>query len=202
MLSWLIESDKAFFELINGHWHNAWFNMLMPFWRDKRSWIPLYILIAAILFWKYQWKALPLFLLTGLVVLLGDQISSELFKKTIMRPRPCNDPTMQASLQLLVPCGSGYSFTSSHATNHFALAYLFIRFLIPILPKQKTVYKYLLISVLFLWAALVAYAQVYVGVHYPLDVFCGALLGTGIAALAYRVFRRLVFSSPQRHKEH
>lgn len=191
MLTWLIESDKALFELINGHGHSPWLDALMAFWRDKHSWIPLYIVLAGILFWKYRWNAIPLLILTAITILVVDQLSSELIKKTVMRLRPCNDPDMQTSLKLLVHCGSGYSFTSSHAANHFALAYLFIRFSIPILPKNKPKIRWIILFSFLLWAVLVALAQVYVGVHYPLDVFCGAALGLSMAILLYYIFQRL-----------
>jgi undecaprenyl-diphosphatase len=72
-------------------------------------------------------------------------------------------------MRLLVECGSGYSFPSSHATNHFGMS-LFLYF------SFGKFYKWIKPTVI-LWAALVAYAQVYVGVHYPLDVVFGALLG-------------------------
>jgi len=194
MLSWLIESDKMLFELINGHWQSPWLDLLMPFWRDKKNWIPLYIIIAIILFWKYKLKAFPFLILVAIVVLLGDQLSSEWIKKSVMRIRPCNDSGLQVRLPSFLPCGSGYSFTSSHATNHFALAYLFIQFLLPLIPKAKVFYRIGLTLAFVLWATLVAYAQVYVGVHYPLDVFCGALLGVTIAALSYFIFQKIMKS--------
>ena len=83
--------------------------------------------------------------------------------------RPCNDIIFQDTVELRVDCGGGYSFTSSHATNHFALA----MFIIFTLGKKNRWIRWGLI----LWAGSIAYAQVYVGVHYPLDVFIGSLLG-------------------------
>lgn len=178
MLANLLEWDQAVFQLINHQGQNTFFDLLLPFWRTKVNWIPLYVLILGLLFWKYDWKRVLFFLvLIVLAVLLADQLSSQLIKKSVMRLRPCNDPALADQVRLLVHCGSGYSFTSSHATNHFALAFLFIQMLLPKFPKIR----WILVFSFIIWATLVAYAQVYVGVHYPLDVIAGALLGTAIA---------------------
>lgn len=85
--------------------------------------------------------------------------------------------------RVLVGCGGGYSFPSSHATNHFALAtLLFLSW-----GRKFRSWRWILL----LWAASIAYGQVYVGVHYPLDVSFGALLGATLGLLAYQLYRRL-----------
>ena len=192
MLEWLIQYDSALFQLINSSWNNALFDFLMPLFRNKTFWIPLYIVIAAVLTYKYKLKVLPILLLFLLTVLLADQISSELIKKSVQRLRPCNDPLLQESLRLLIECGKGFSFTSSHATNHFALAFLFNAFLGPVLLPNKKNGRVFFAAASFLWAFFIAYAQVYVGVHYPLDVTAGAVLGTALAALTYKLYKLLI----------
>ncbi len=102
----------------------------------------------------------------------------------MQRPRPCQNEALKEEVRLLVPCGSGYSFTSNHATNHFALAVFFAGTLGVFFKRWRWL--------LFLWAALVAYAQVYVGVHYPLDVAAGALLGMTIGSLVVLIWKRIV----------
>ena len=103
-------------------------------------------------------------------------ISSKIIKKSVQRTRPCNDISRLSEqgheVKLLVPCGSGYSFPSSHATNHFAVAV----FVIFTFANRKKWLKWGLIA----WASSIALGQVYVGVHYPLDVLCGGLLGSFI----------------------
>jgi undecaprenyl-diphosphatase len=79
-----------------------------------------------------------------------------------------------------VKCGNAYSFTSSHATNHFAIA----TFLSLTLGKRFKKIKWPLLT----WAGMICLAQVYVGVHFPLDVFCGAILGMIIGWLWSFVF--------------
>ena len=77
-------------------------------------------------------------------------------------------------------CGAGYSFTSSHAANHFAVATFLIMTIGQILPKIK--------KWLWLWAASIALAQVYVGVHFPLDVLAGGILGVVLGRLWSMLF--------------
>ena len=113
---------------------------------------------------------------------LADTTSSRLIKNTVKRVRPCNDENVKMHVKLLVPCGSGYSFTSSHAANHFAAA-VFIIF--TFLDNRKWLKWSLLV-----WAASISFGQVYVGVHYPLDVICGGLLGSGIGWLCAYLFQR------------
>ncbi|MGN6568999.1 MAG: phosphatase PAP2 family protein, partial [Flavipsychrobacter sp.] len=103
-------------------------------------------------------------------------------KPFIHRLRPCNNPNLVSMVHLLVPCGSGLSFPSSHATNHFALGVFMA------MSIQK-VAKWIWPAAIF-WAALVSYSQVYVGVHFPLDVTCGAMLGTAIGIFTGKIFNR------------
>ncbi|MBT8218336.1 MAG: phosphatase PAP2 family protein [Bacteroidia bacterium] len=116
----------------------------------------------------------------------SDYISSRVVKNNVQRIRPCNDNNVKYQMILRVPCGSGYSFTSSHATNHFAVASILVMLLSRIWGWVRWP--------LYLWAASIAFAQVYVGVHYPLDVIFGALLGFGIAKFVYFLFRKTNFS--------
>lgn len=122
-------------------------------------------------------------MLVVLTAILSDLISSSLIKEHIFRLRPCNEPSLADILHLRLsyrPQSS--SFTSSHAFNHFALAAYFSNTL------QKHIGKWGML--LYLWAFLVAYAQVYVGVHYPLDVLCGGLLGYGLGKLTSYTYNK------------
>ena len=93
----------------------------------------------------------------------------------VERLRPCNDLDLAGQIRVLVDCGSGFSFVSSHATNHFAISFL----LISLYYRQ---WKWIF-PLCFLWAFVVSYAQVYVGVHYPFDILGGAALGILIGLL-------------------
>lgn len=179
MLDQLILWDQWLFECINQSWQHPWLDQLLPYWRNKRTWIPLYILLLIVIGKDRKGKTFWVLLLLGLTIALADQVSSQWIKKGIMRLRPCNDPNINVRL-LLEHCGSGFSFTSSHATNHFAIATQLV--LIFRLSWSRWI-----VLLWFLWAALIAYSQVYVGVHYPLDVLVGALLGISLAYLVHKI---------------
>lgn len=183
----VIAADQFLFELINGQAHNAVLDWLMPIWREKSTWIPLYIALAAFVGYKYRWQGLYLVLALALAVGLADTVSSKIIKPSVHRLRPCNDPTLKDEVKLLVHCGSGYSFTSSHASNHFAVA----AFLSLTLGLHYRRIRWLL----YLWAASIALGQVYVGVHFPLDIFIGAILGIIIGNIVAKTYLRL-FKSP------
>lgn len=179
MLELLINWDKELFLLINTQWHNAFLDVVLPYWRTKTTWIPLYILLLLVIGKDRGFKTLWVLIVLGLTIALADQISSEWIKKVVERVRPCNDSSL-ANVRSLIPCGGGFSFTSSHATNHFALVMqLFLLF--------RMTWKTSYFVALFVWAALIAYAQVYVGVHYPLDVLAGGFLGCILAWFVYQI---------------
>jgi len=156
--------------------------------RNKYVWIPLYIFIISFTLFNIKSKGIFLVLFLLLSVGLADYTSSSVVKKTIKRPRPCRQVELQEEIVLMVHCGSGYSFTSSHATNHFALAV----FIFLTLGKLGWYFRWPFI----LWATIIAYSQVYVGVHFPLDIISGAILGTLIGFILAILFNRYVGFQP------
>lgn len=170
----LIEWDQSLFQFLNGRWTNNFFDYLLPVYRNKYFWIPIYTFIISFMVMNFRRKSYMFILCLIACVGTTDYVSSQLIKKTVKRVRPCNDAQV-VQVRSLVRCGSGYSFTSNHAANHFALSFFMIFTIGRFLKKARWP--------LFLWAISVAYAQVYVGVHYPIDVFSGALLGIVIASL-------------------
>lgn len=174
--------DRYLFELINVQGSNSFFDVVMPILREKLFWAPFYVFLltyALVNLRKNKWYFIMMLFVT---VSMADLTSSELIKKTVQRPRPCQELVVP-DINVLVHCGGGYSFTSSHAANHFAVA-VFLMFTI---FKQPKWLRYLL----FLWAFSISYAQVYVGVHYPLDIFGGALVGVSyglVMAWLYEYF--------------
>jgi membrane-associated phospholipid phosphatase len=175
--------DRHVLRLINYNWHNNFFDWLMPWLRNSLVWAPLYlfmIVFAVTNFKKNGWWWVLFALCT---VTISDLVSSRLIKEHIIRLRPCNDPALADWLRVLV----GYrpqssSFTSSHAANHFALA----AFVYTTLKLQFKKWP----AAFFFWAFSICYAQVYVGVHYPLDVTAGAVIGILIGYLPGKFFNR------------
>jgi len=189
MLETLLGWDRHVFHWINEGWSNGLFDMVMPWARNKLAWLPLYIFSIA--WMAYNWPARKVLIVLGFVavgVFAADTISSKLIKYTVQRPRPCQELVMEPAVVLRVPCGSGYSFTSSHATNHFFLAAFLALLLRPVMGRWRFAW--------YAWAGLVALAQVYVGVHYPLDVLGGALLGVMIGSSMAVLCLHLVHGTP------
>ncbi len=188
MLEALIEWDKELFLLINRSWSNGVFDVLMPYLREAKLWIPLYVflvLIVVLRFRKRFW--IPVL---GLIIAVSaaDRISSGLMKPGFERPRPCHEASLEGRVKVRKldgNCGGQYGFVSSHAANHFAIA-CFLVLLFKGKPKNRW------FMLLFLWAFAISYAQIYVGVHYPGDVFFGALLGMAIAYGSAYVCRRFL----------
>jgi membrane-associated phospholipid phosphatase len=182
MFDWIIQQDRALFQLINKAFISDFLDSIMPFMRNSKTWYPLYLFLVGFVYVNHGPKSLWWILFFLLTPAIGDLISSSLIKETIFRLRPCNNPAMDARFLLHYRPQSS-SFTSSHATNHFAIA-TFVFF-------SLSVYSRKWLAWLFAWAILIAYAQVYVGVHYPLDVVGGAFLGFLIGFSLYHIYKRL-----------
>ncbi|MFT3910651.1 MAG: phosphatase PAP2 family protein [Ferruginibacter sp.] len=180
----LLELDKDLFKLINGgNWHNDFLDTIMLYTRNRDTWWPLYLFLLSFAIFNFKKKAFWWILGAGITVYLANIISSDIIKEHVFRLRPCNDPRMAEGIRVLVnyrPQSS--SFTSSHATNHFAMATFFY------FTLDKVIGKWALLF--FLWAGLICLAQVYVGVHYPLDVLCGALIGFIFGYLTAKLFNK------------
>lgn len=132
------------------------------------TWIPLYVVLLYFIY-RIDSKS-TLWILGGvmLTILLADQVSSGLMKPYFERLRPCHDPRWEGMIHVYGRCGGLYGFVSSHAANTFGLATFLT---LKLGRKQKA------ISWLFLYAIVVSYTRIYLGVHYPLDLFFGALVG-------------------------
>jgi len=174
-MSELLQFDQYLFQLFNSAWTTDWLDAMMPVWRNKYFWLPLYIFLISFLLINFGKKGGFLLLFALGTIAIADTLSSQIIKKNVQRVRPCNDPRISDMVDLKVKCGGGYSYTSSHATNHFALAF----FLIFTLGIRFRWIKWVLIF----WASSISYGQVYVGVHYPLDVISGAMVGMIVGIL-------------------
>ena len=178
----MIKLDKQIFLFINQTLVNPVFDIVLPVCRNANTWIPLYILVLFIAIKKYKKQIWFWLLFAILTVFLTDQLSAHIIKPLVQRQRPYMDINFSSQVRLLLSnINRGYSFVSSHATNHFGIAIFFIA----TLPAIKK-YQYWFIG----WAVVICFAQVYVGLHYPIDVICGAILGILIGKITARFFNK------------
>ncbi|MBL4677641.1 MAG: phosphatase PAP2 family protein [Mucilaginibacter sp.] len=184
MPDFLLNLDRHLFYLINHDWANPFFDALMPLMRNPKFWIPLYVFIIGISIWRYKRQGALMILFLALSAGFADFTSASIIKPAVQRLRPCRDPYTSPADVNRVPCGTGYSFPSTHATDHFALAI----FLGIVLFKR---HKWIM-PLAILWAATICFAQVYVGVHFPVDVILGALYGSLVGWLFAYVFRMVL----------
>ncbi|SFI06448.1 phosphatase PAP2 family protein [Halpernia frigidisoli] len=142
-----------------------------PFWllmSSKLVWIPLYIIFLYLLYKNYKLRNFIFILIfIGIGITISDQLCN-IFKNGVLRLRPCHTAFLEAKMRL-VTCGGQYGFYSSHASNSFFIS----AFLSSLIGKR---YKYFTVFV-FVWAIVVSYSRIYLGVHFPFDVAFGALIG-------------------------
>jgi undecaprenyl-diphosphatase len=156
-----------------------------PFWDKVMStislvvvWVPLYLAIILYLGFRYKKKLLVIFLFIILAVSFTDQ-TALLIKNTVERLRPCHEPSLEGLVHLVKGrCGGKFGFVSSHAANSFNVALLSLMFI------RRRWYS---ISII-IWATLVGYSRIYLGVHYPGDVLCGSVLGAFTGWGVYMLF--------------
>ena len=165
----LNDLDHQLFLFLNGL-HVDWLDPVMTFISSEMGWIPFYAVLVFLVFYKYRWKGLWVLLGVAVVITCSDQISASVFKPIFHRLRPCYDPLIEDLVYTPKgKPGGHYGFISSHAANTFALA----SFIYMTMKKHYSKIGW----IMFPWAILVSYSRIYMGVHFPGDVICGAALG-------------------------
>lgn len=166
--------------LFLNHFHNPFFDDVMYIISGKLIWIPLYLIVAFIV---YKNGGLKRFILCGLMialaVTLSDQICASLIRPIVERLRPANleNPIHQYVHIVDGYRGGRFSFPSCHAANTFALVFflaLYFR------SKKLTIF-------MFVWALIVSYSRIYLGVHYPGDILAGIVVGGICATISYKL---------------
>jgi undecaprenyl-diphosphatase len=178
----ILHADYWLLLKINRTWQHPVLDDLALFVREALLHVPLYVFLAFFMILNFGKRGLW-WVVAGLALAgVSDFLSSHVIKEIFDRPRPCRDPVMAHHIRMLAQrCGMNGSFISSHASNHFAAA-MFISGTMRPLGRGW--------SLFFVWAAVIAYAQVYVGVHYPSDVICGAIFGCLLGKVAVGLFNK------------
>ena len=186
MIDWLLELDTRMFLFVNGM-NSEWMDSVMWWVSGKTTWWPFYILLLGFLGWKKGWQLALMILFLILVLTLSDQLSVHLFKNVFHRLRPCHEPALEGMVHLVKnKCGGQYGFVSSHAANTFGVATLLFLWV-----RQKW-----FTSLMIIWALLVGYSRIYLGVHYPGDVLFGSLLGLACGWLLMCLFKLTITKLP------
>jgi undecaprenyl-diphosphatase len=181
MLKHLLEWDRKTLIYLNNLGTED-YDLLWVVFTNIYSWIPLYILLFALIFLKYPKKEALFITCTIVLMLICILGLTDITKTYFERLRPNNDEEINSIIRVLNNA-SGYSFFSGHASSSFSLAtisFLFLR-------KKGSI-----IWLLFIWPFLFAYSRIYVGVHYPLDIIAGALIGILLGLLFYLFYRRFI----------
>jgi undecaprenyl-diphosphatase len=176
--------DTAVLLTLNG-WHAPWADGFFLVVTGRFIWIPFYAFLAWKLYRSRPSGLLVRLLVVALMITASDQLASGVIKPLVERPRPCHVEALEGRLHLVNGnCGGPFGFVSSHAANTFALA----TFLWLLFRKRYGQSGW---AWLFAWAVLVSYSRIYLGVHYPGDLICAAVLGAFIGWLAYRTLNRI-----------
>lgn len=171
MIEWLYSADVAIYLFLNRTLATSAGDMLWPLITDYDKQWPMRFVLIGIWLWlmiKGGKRGRTAALLLIPLIVISDQVSSSLIKSLVGRVRPCHVLPLD-QIHLLVGCGSGLSFPSSHAVNNFGVATMFSLYY----PRAR--------AWLFAAASLVAISRVFVGVHYPSDVLGGAVIGMCVA---------------------
>jgi undecaprenyl-diphosphatase len=148
----------------------------MPLLTNLAYWrVPLVLAwVGLMIFGKRKGRVVGILVI--LIVTIGDQVCNQIIKPWVGRVRPCN---VLEGVHLLINCTQSYSFPSSHATNLFSSSFLFSYFY-----RRWTI-------VFLMIALLVSYSRIYVGVHYPLDILGGMVLGGLVSLVVLIAYRKL-----------
>ncbi len=172
----LIDADKNLFIYLNGLGNENWDSFWMAV-TNAQSWIPLFVLFLYLIYRFLGWKkTMALVILVALMITFSDQFAN-LIKYSVGRLRPNRDPEINTFIRILKNNRS-FSFFSAHAGTSMAVT-TFIYFTL----REKISYAWLF----FIWPIFFAYSRIYVGVHFPLDIFAGAIFGFLTGLLFYKV---------------
>jgi undecaprenyl-diphosphatase len=176
VLEYLNYIDHTLFLFLNGI-NNAFFDSVMYQLTKALVWIPLYLFFLYLIIRQYKWKTVIILVLAAVMILVSDQLSI-LVKDTFQRLRPSHEPGLMVHLVNAYK-GGEFGFYSGHATNNFSIAV----FLIVLTGKR---FKWIWIIAL-LYALIISYTRIYLGVHFPGDIIAGAIMGSLIGYFFGRI---------------
>jgi undecaprenyl-diphosphatase len=178
MLEKILSLDTRLFIYLNSLGSETYDGFWL-FITKQANWTPFFLLLLYLIYKKLGAKQ-TLFLLffVAALVTITDQ-TTNLFKHTFQRLRPCNNLEIKSFIRI-VQSRDSFSFFSGHAANTMAVAtFLYL--------NLKRYFKYL--GFLFLWPLIFAYSRIYLGLHYPLDILSGYICGLILGSLMFKVYQ-------------
>lgn len=183
MLESLTHIDQSLFLTLNGL-HSPFFDQFFYYATKPIIWLPLYLLMLFLLIREFKWKTITIVIAVALMITTSDQLAN-VSKYGTKRLRPTHEPGIEQLVHTVNDYRGGqYAFYSAHASNNFAIAV----FLLLLLRRR---YRWL-VPVLLIWASIMAYSRIYLGVHYPGDILAGILMGIFLANLFTWITRKVV----------
>ena len=183
MIESLNNLDTQLFFFFNSN-HNPFWDQIMLFLSEKEVWFPFYAALIFAVIW--QFKKLSWILILSVVLAIGasDFVTSGIMKPAFERYRPSRNEAIMDKVHIVNNYRGGrYGFASSHAANTFAMATFFF-----LLWRPRTKWVWLF----FLWAFLVSYSRIYLGVHYPGDILIGGIIGCIFGWLFFLLSQKVI----------
>ena len=183
MLDWLDYIDKQLFLFLNS------LNSPLSDWvwhliTSIPTWIPFYILLLFFVIKVFKKDSIYLIVSILLVILCSDQFTSSFMKPFFGRLRPCHDDEIGQLVHIVKKCGGQFGFASGHSANSFGIA-IFIWMVFRYYWKWTWL--------IFVWASVVAFSRIMVGVHYPGDIITGGLVGIFFGWMLFKITEEVFF---------
>jgi undecaprenyl-diphosphatase len=181
LLQDIIQIDQNLLIYLNNLGSTKW-DSLWLFITNQFSWTPLFILIFYLTIKSYGWKTGGFLILSMIVLVAFSDQFTNFIKNTVQRSRPNNNEEIKHLLRVLINPQS-YSFMSGHATTSTF-------FSVYVLLLLKDNYKYIYLILFF--PLVFSYSRLYLGVHFPIDIFVGILIGVTFANLYFILSKKVI----------
>ncbi len=177
-MEYIISLDTELFFFLN-NLHTPWLDVVIFYLSKTVAWLPLYVFLLYLIITRFGKRSWIPVACIAFCIICTDQITSSIMKPSFERLRPSHEPALQGKVHLVKEYRGGkYGFASSHAANTFGIAFFIFLLL-------RTHYRWM--ETLFIWAFIVSYTRIYLGVHYPGDIVVGAVIGLLFGLAIFRL---------------